>query len=159
MFVTIALLQGHLIQDACADDDDPRLGPSEITNFDFDGDEPVLPGYTVVSRRRKGLIIAGAITLGVSYAMSASVGTNPHAPIPEMFIPFAGPFLEIRHHDEREERGILAALGAAQIVGAIMLTTGLVAKKRTLVRNDLLDELAIAPMANGGTGLALLGRF
>ena len=141
-------------------------GPEEIT--DVDEGRPAPAGYTAVLRARKGLIIGGGVTFGVSYGiclLTAAIGediagdggTNEVA---SLWIPVAGPFLQMANTDSATARVFLAGLGAAQVAGAIMLYYGLTTKKRVFVRNDLVGSMMVAPMAGDGTaGLALAGRF
>jgi hypothetical protein len=140
-------------------------GPEEITNFDES--RPVPLGYTPVQRTRRHLIIGGAITFGVSYGLSAFVaaigedtrggGTNEVA---SLWIPVAGPWLQVAQTESATARVFLVGLGAAQVAGAVMLYYGLTTKQHVLVRNDLVGSLSIAPMAGDHTsGMLLSGRF
>lgn len=141
-------------------------GPKEID--DFDETRPVPMGYTLVERTRRHLIVGGAVTLGVSYALSAFVaaigedtthsgGTNEVA---SLWVPVAGPWLQFARTDSATARVFLVGLGGAQVAGAIMLYYGLTTKNRVLVRNDLVGSLTVAPMAsNGVSGMLLSGRF
>jgi hypothetical protein len=140
-------------------------GPEEITAFDDTRPPPL--GYTAVLRKRKGLVIGGAVTLGAVYgvcALTAAVGedvknggTNEVA---AMWIPVAGPFLQILQTDSASGKVFLLGLGGAQVAGAIMLYYGLTTQKRVFVRNDLVGSMTVTPMAgNGAAGMALSGRF
>jgi hypothetical protein len=138
-------------------------GPEEIT--DFDPSRPVPLGYTPIQRTRKHLIVGGAVTFGVPYLLSAFIaslgddrgGSNVVA---SLWVPVAGPFLEMGQIDDATGKFLLAGLGGAQLAGAIMLYYGLSAKDRVLVRNDLVGSLTVAPLAgNGASGMALAGRF
>jgi hypothetical protein len=142
-------------------------GPEEITDFDFS--RPVPIGYTPIQRTRKHLIVGGAVTFGVVYGLSAFVaaigeddarqrgGSNDVA---ALWIPVAGPFIQMGQTDTATGRLFLASVGAAQLAGALMLYYGVTSKERVLVRNDLVGSLTIAPLAgNGASGMALAGRF
>lgn len=142
-------------------------GPEEITDFDFS--RPVPMGYTPIARTRKHLIVGGAVTFGVVYGLSAMVaaagedGTrdsgrpNDAAPL---WIPVAGPFLEMGHTDLATGKLFLAGVGAAQLAGALMLYYGLTTKEHVLVRNDLVGSLTVTPIGgHGASGMALAGRF
>ncbi len=142
-------------------------GPEQIEDFDFS--RPVPLGYTPVARTRKHLIVGGAVTFGVVYGLSALVAaagedstrdtgrTNDAAPL---WIPVAGPFLEMGHTDLAVGKLFFAGVGAAQLAGALMLYYGVTSKEHVLVRNDLVGSLTVAPMAgNGASGMALAGRF
>jgi hypothetical protein len=144
-------------------------GPEEITN-DVDG-RPAPAGYTAVQRKRKGLLIAGPVLLGSVYlytAFAAAIGTdldnssgNSTSNIAPLFVPVAGPFIEMGETSSATLKYLLAMDGAAQVAGAIMLYYGLTSTKTVFVRNDLLYGMTVTPMVgvNNTTGLALSGRF
>ncbi len=145
----------------------PVYGPEEIT--DFDDSAPVPYGYTRVQRTRKGLIIAGAVTLGATYLATAFVGAvaddfnkaaGSNVDIAPLYIPVAGPFLETSQTDSSIARFYLAVSGLGQTAGAIMLLYGLTSSRTVLVRNDQLIVTSLAPMiAPGASGLSVVGRF
>jgi hypothetical protein len=140
-------------------------GPEEISDFDFE--RPVPLGYTVVKRTRKGLLIGGAAAFGASYGISiltAAIGedvsSDGHNEVAALWIPVAGPFLQMANTDSATLRLFLAGLGAAQTTGAILLYYGLTTKKRVLVRNDIVGSMTFTPMAGDGTaGMLLSGQF
>jgi hypothetical protein len=140
-------------------------GPDEITDVEEGRATPL--GYTAVQRTRKGLLIGGGVTLGVSYgisALTASIGEDTKGSgqneVAAMWIPLAGPFIEIGQTDSATARLFLAGLGAAQVAGAVMLYYGLTTTKRVFVRNDLVGNMTITPTAgNGSSGFALTGSF
>jgi hypothetical protein len=142
----------------------PVSGPDEIT--EFDDSAPVPYGYTKVTRTRKGLIIAGSVTFGVSYGLStlvAAIGEDLRSngetstDVSALFIPIAGPFVQATRSESATAKLYLLHLGAAQVAGAIMLYYGLTSPKTVLVRND---QLSIAPMVGNGTsGMMVTGRF
>jgi hypothetical protein len=125
-------------------------------------------GYTPVQRTRRHLIVGGAVTFGVSYGLSAfaaaigedasrSSGKNE---IAALWIPVAGPFVQLAQTDSATGKFFLVGLGGAQLAGALMLYYGMTTTQRVLVRNDLVGSLAITPMAgNGASGMMLSGRF
>jgi hypothetical protein len=139
-------------------------GPEEITDV---GDDQAAPlGYSPVLRTRKGLIIGGAVTFGVTYgisAMVAAIGEDTRGSgeneVGSMWIPVAGPFLQLGKTESATASVFLVGLGGAQLAGAIMLYYGLTSQKRVFVRNDLVG-LTISPMAGiGNTGMMLSGQF
>lgn len=142
----------------------PVSGPDEITELD-DG-APVPYGYTKVTRTRKGLIIGGSVTFGVSYGLStfvAAIGEDlrrngeTSTDVSALFIPIAGPFVQIGRTESATGKLYLLHLGVAQVAGAVMLYYGLTSPKTILVRND---QLSIAPMVGNGTsGMMVTGRF
>jgi hypothetical protein len=141
-------------------------GPEEIHDFDFS--RPVPLGYTPIERNRKHLIVGGAVTFGVVYGLSAfvaSIGEDSARgersnQVGALWVPVAGPFIQIGQTDSASGRFFLASVGAAQLAGALMLYYGVTTKERVLVRNDLVGSLGVAPLAgHGASGMALTGRF
>jgi hypothetical protein len=142
-------------------------GPEEIT--DFDDSAPTPYGYTRVQRTRKGMIIAGAVTLGATYLATAFFGAvaadvikaeGSNTSTAPLFLPVAGPFLEVGETDSAVARFFLAVSGLGQGAGAVMLLYGLSSSRTVLVRNDQLIVTSIAPMiAPGASGLSIVGRF
>jgi len=141
-------------------------GPEEIK--DFDGTRPIPVGYTPVQRPRRHLIVGGAVTFGVSYGLSAFVAAigedssrgSGNNEVAALWIPVAGPFLQLAQTESATGKFFLVGLGGAQVAGALMLYYGMTTTQRVLVRNDLVGSLMITPMAgNGASGMALSGRF
>lgn len=147
-------------------------GPDEINDFDFS--RPVPAGYTVVKRPRLGLLIGGSVTLGVSYmygVLFAAAGADESRydydgtgggenEMASLWIPVAGPFLQMAQTDSATGKVLLFGLGAAQTTGAIMLYYGLTTKKKVLVRNDFVGSLNVTPnVGDGTTGMLVSGRF
>jgi hypothetical protein len=146
-------------------------GPEEID--DVEG-RRAPAGYTPVKRTRKGMLIGGGITFGVSYGYAVLFaaagsdeannnfdGTSSTNELGALWIPVAGPFIQLADTDSSIGKLALAGLGSAQVIGAVMLYYGLTTKKTVYVRNDLLGSLQMTPMvgANGGNGMAVSGRF
>jgi hypothetical protein len=145
----------------------PIYAPEEIT--DVDDSTPVPYGYTKVSRTRKGLIIAGAVTLGATYLATSFVAAGvdtvnkaegSNTDVTPAYVPVVGPFLEIGQTDSSIARFFLTVSGVGQTAGAIMLVYGLTSPRTVLVRNDQLSVTSIAPLvAPGASGLSVVGRF
>lgn len=152
-------------------------GPEEI---DAEEGRRAPAGYTPVKRARKGMLIGGGVTFGVAYGYAvlfAAAGADDSSSsydydsgtytedthrneLAALWIPVAGPFIQMAETDSAIARLALAGLGAAEITGAVMLYYGLTTKKTVYVRNDLVGNLMVAPMAgNGNTGVALSGSF
>lgn len=147
-------------------------GPEEID--DVEG-RRIPAGYTPVKRTRKGMLIGGGVTLGVSYGYAVLFaaagsdeagydsydGTTRTNEFAALWIPVAGPFIQLADTDSSTGKLALAGLGTAQVIGAVMLYYGLTTKKTVYVRNDLLGSLQVTPMTgvNGGNGMAVTGRF
>jgi hypothetical protein len=140
-------------------------GPKEIAASD--DTRPAPAGYTAVMRPRRHLIVGGAVTLGVSYSISAMVAAigddtsdGGRNEVGAMWIPVAGPFIQLADTNSSTARVFLAGLGGAQLAGAIMLYYGLTTQQRIFVRNDLVGSMTILPTSgNGVSGMALAGRF
>jgi hypothetical protein len=140
-------------------------GPEEITDNTEGRAAPA--GYTAVQRSRKGLLIGGGVTLGVSYgisALTASIGEDIDSDdneVAALWIPVAGPFIQIANTDSATAKVFLVGLGAAQVAGAVMLYYGLTTKKTVFVRNDLVGSLGVGPMVgeHNTTGMVVSGRF
>ncbi len=146
-------------------------GPEEI---DAEEGRRAPAGYTPVQRTRKGMLIGGGVTLGVSYGYALLFaaagsdeaqydsydGTSGRNEFAALWIPVAGPFIQMADTDSNAGKLALAGLGTAQVIGAVMLYYGLTTKKTVYVRNDLVGNLSVTPMTgNGNTGVALSGSF
>ena len=143
-------------------------GPRVIK--DYEEGEPIPPGYHAESRVRTGLVVGGAVTFGVLYLISALTGaaindvnkaTSSNNDSGDfLFVPVAGPFLQMTKTESSTGNVFLAIDGIAQAAGATMLIVGLTSPKTVLVRNDL-GQVQLMPMRMGkdGTGLGLVGTF
>jgi hypothetical protein len=141
-------------------------GPEEIK--DYDETRPAPLGYTAVLRPRKHLIVGGAVTFAVPYSMcllTAAIGADDAKysgknEVASLWIPVAGPFIQLGQTNSATAQVFLVGLGGAQLAGAIMLYYGMTTKQRVFVRNDLVGNVMITPMAGqGNTGLSLSGSF
>jgi hypothetical protein len=141
-------------------------GPRVIK--DYEEGEPVPPGYHAESRVRTGLVVGGAVTFGVLYLISALTAsaisdvnkTTGGENADLLYVPVAGPFLQMTQTESSTGNVFLAIDGIAQAAGATMLIVGLTSPKTVLVRNDL-AEVHVMPMKMGhnGGGLGLVGTF
>lgn len=115
----------------------------------FEEGMPLPPGYTLIRRRNRTLLAAGAAIFGASYlasALTAATVVAGHArhrsEVSPLFVPFAGPFITVATSrdaalgdPDRRTNGVLLLLdGAAQITGAALFIAGLVAREPVLVR-------------------------
>ena len=140
-------------------------------------------GYTVVERPADGLITAGLIGLGVSYAVAVIVGASQgfENGTGLLAIPVFGPYAAVatREYDCQvdtvaaaksctvEETQIVTAIavdGLAQTAGALVAIAGFVSTKKELVRNDLVQmpiTPSIAPPVAGRDGwqFSVRGKF
>jgi hypothetical protein len=144
-----------------------------------DGD-PVPRGYHVEYETRRGLIIAGSVTMGVPYVIGLSIASSADFENSSgwLAVPALGPWLMMAFRDDQCDeynnqygsevgdclsdsviRVYLTLDGLAQAAGAIMLTVGLADKKSRLVANES-SRFVITPTRVGsGYGLGALGRF
>lgn len=142
--------------------------------LEWDGGEVPL-GYEPGTRVRKGLIIGGAVTFGVSWLAAAGYGVHlanerdagawrrDDGETPDeavLFIPVAGPFIALGTLEPgRGPAAALIADGIAQVGGLAMLAAGIFAKETVLVKSDA-AEVQLAPTVGPtGSGVALLGSF
>ncbi len=139
-------------------------GPREISNWD--DTQPVPPGYHVSTHVRTGMIVGGAVLFGTLYlislltaAGSADSGSSGDA---SLYVPAAGPFLQMASTSSSVGNVFLAVDGLGQCAGIAMLVYGLAAPRSILVRNDLgMTTPLILPMRVGqdGYGAGLIAHF
>jgi len=106
-------------------------------------EEPALPEPHVVHQERKGLLVAGGVTFGVSYGLAVLLGlfttggggglerdneTVRDGRFPVIIVPVAGPMLEWWRApaSSRGSPMVWAAWSATQAAGAAMLVAGFV---------------------------------
>jgi hypothetical protein len=141
----------------------PQQGPKVISDYE-EGDR-IPPGYHEDTRTRKGLVIAGAVTFGVFYlisAMTAAVGSDKKLDVDNqaLWIPAVGPFIQLAKSDTGVERFFCGLDGIVQTAGATMLIYGLASPKTVLVRNDAGLKLRPVPIVAKSTmGVGLGGTF
>jgi hypothetical protein len=144
-------------------------GPSVIQ--DWEDGEPIPPGYHRRARTRSGLIVAGSVTLGSLWLISAVIGATSVDSCRYggcqsagfLFVPVIGPFIEMGRTGKGSATGelMLAVDGLGQAAGAAMLIGGMSSPKIVLVRNDLASEppkLAVQPYFTGRSA-GLRGSF
>ncbi len=137
---------------------------------------PIPQGYHVEQRVRKGMVIAGAITLGIPYTigLAAAGGSNFRNESGWLALPALGPFITLgrRHADCHTGSKAASCLGdvmlgfglvldgLAQTAGATLLLIGVSAPKTELVRNDVMS-LSVLPgrVGTSGYGLRAVGQF
>lgn len=134
------------------------------------------PGYRLVERSRTGLIVAGAIVVGVPYVIGLSFATRSNGSngAAWLLVPGIGPWLAIGARRDACDRAnvdgslacaadVLATTGLVfdgliQTTGAVLLIVGLTVPKKVLVRQDVAAKLKLAPVGSG-YGLAAVGTF
>jgi hypothetical protein len=143
-------------------------GPRQLDHHEG---EPVPPGYTPVQRTRKGPIVAGAVVFGTLYlfssaAAAAGADSAQHGGSNEvgaLWIPVAGPFIQMGQTDSALGKYMLAIDGIGQAAGAALLAWGLTSPKTVLVRNDLTGwrpTIRATPIVTASTtGVGLTGTF
>ncbi len=138
--------------------------------------EPIPPGYRLVEQRRRGLIIAGSIVLGVPwvFGVTAATAADFKDGTGLLLIPVLGPWLTLTTDVARDKpcdpgtlvcetraatRAVLVLDGMVQAGGAAMLVVGLFVPKKRLVRRNVI--VSVAPLAVGrdGYGLGVSGSF
>jgi hypothetical protein len=135
-------------------------GPAVIR---YREDAPTPAGYHVETRVRRGLIVGGAVPLGIMYTLSALVGAgmNDAGEGGEfLFVPVVGPFLQMTQTGTSVGNTLLAIDGLTQVAGAAMLVAGITVPKTVWVRNDL-GSVRVTPMPIGhrGGGVGFVGTF
>ena len=130
---------------------------------------------------RKGPLITGVALFTLTYGWTAFAAYKLHESCgtanqfqgcrrkaKTLFIPVAGPWLNIKDADDRGEFTGMVASGIGQGLGAGLIVVGSVLVARDRRANRLLNEqgIRVGKHANlgtadipGGTGLALRGRF
>lgn len=140
--------------------------------------EPIPPGYTPSTEIRSGFVIAGAVTLGVTWIFGGIVpgiaGTAAGAgEFGVMFVPAVGPFIAmpVLAAASSGSSGLGAAYailvidGLAQSTGAALLLYGLLAQRDVLIRNDKVGNTNVKwmptpmPMGTAGRGFGVVGTF
>jgi len=136
----------------------------------------VPPGYHVEEHVRRGLVIGGALTLGIPWALSVTVasGANFSNQSGWLIVPALGPWITLATREkcsgyssnnlncleDPSAQAMLVLDGIAQTAGAIMLIAGIAATKKVVVR-DFYSSLHFAPARMGklGYGGVLSGEF
>ncbi len=145
----------------------------------YEAGQPVPPGYHVATELREGLLIAGGVLFWAGYIPSSviastqsgrhcadRVGASQASDCLEVSryvildVPLAGPFIGIGTLHPGVGAAIgLAALGAVQVTGAVMVVVGLAAPRRTL-RRDVARIRGVTPVVgSGAAGLCVVGSF
>ena len=133
-------------------------------------------GYHVEHHSRRGMVIAGAITLGVPYAIGLSFASAADFENSSgwLAVPALGPWLMMAFRDDQcdeiEERysdcisdGILRVYltidGLAQMAGAILLVVGIVDKKPRLIADESARIVVTPTRVGSGYGFGIKGTF
>jgi hypothetical protein len=155
----------------------PVYAPREVQEFDGFN---VPAGYHVETRPRVGLVVGGAVTFGVLYMLSVSAASSSKSTEGHwLAAPIIGPFAAAGAHQDPCEKKqgteagcldiappfeLLDALG--QIVGASLLTAGLLARRSVLVPDAPVrtGALVVVPSFSrtstaSSSGLSIAGTF
>jgi hypothetical protein len=143
-------------------------GPRKIE--DWDETQPVPPGYHVATHVRKGMIVGGSVLFGTLWLISilTAAGSADSTPAgqsngdADLFIPVAGPFLQMTTTSSSTGNVFLAIDGIGQCAGLAMLIYGIASPQTLLVRNDLgITKPIIAPIKMGrdGYGAGMMFQF
>ena len=141
---------------------------------------PVPAGYHVEERPRRGLVIGGALTLGIPWVLGVALasGSDFSNKSGWLVVPVLGPWINIaaRTPDtycsgygtnatcvkevDNGYRTLLILDGLTQAAGAVMLIYGLASPKKVIAR-DFVGNLHFtpAPMGRLGYGGVLSGEF
>jgi len=141
-----------------------------------DGD-PIPPGYRLVTRKRRGLIIAGSIVTGVPWAFGVmgAVGNDFQDNTGLLLIPVIGPWALLATNTARDGscgptdsfcdaskaslRSALVLDGIVQLAGASMFVAGMFFPRTRLVRRDVVVSVVPTTLGHGGYGIGALGTF
>ena len=150
--------------------------PPPAPTLEYHEGDPIPQGYGRDTKVRLGLVIGGALVLGVPWLVSAVVAEplqsvydtlddrdEHHVQFWPLFLPLAGPFIAIGT-TEASPVGtfVLAADGVVQCGGLAMLIAGLAAPEDVLVwEGPGPSALSLRPASLGGDawGPALAGRY
>ena len=129
--------------------------------IDYEEGKTIPPGYTRTQRKRKKLVVAGAVLFATAYGLSlmgattsALEGEDRFAP---MFVPVFGPFITMGTAADDMPGGlrfIFLLDGMTQLAGATLLITGIVWKEDVLLRDDTIEKEALVPELLVGPGSA-----
>lgn len=142
---------------------------------------PIPHGYHLEERPRRGLIIGGALTLGIPWMLGVTIASTDNFSNQSgwLVIPTIGPWITIATrktdtdcsylgvssstvtcHEDNSMRTVLILDGLTQAAGTIMLIAGLSSTKKVIVR-DFMSNLHFTPAKMGkfGYGGMLSGQF
>jgi hypothetical protein len=137
--------------------------------YDLDPVRAVPCGYTLRTRPRRGLTIAGGVVFGLTHVaavISAALIATRDPTALVAVIPVAGPLVGLSRVNAADSRALVGlhatfdSLGQAAGLG--MLIAGAATREQAIVRSDLAAPRVLpVPMALGraGAGLGLAGTF
>ncbi len=143
----------------------------------YEEGDPIPPGYRLVTRKRRGLIIAGSIVTGVPWAFGvmAAVGNDFQDNTGLLLIPVIGPWAMLATNTARDGscgptdaicegskaglRSVLVFDGIVQLAGASMFVAGMFFPRTRLVRRDVVVSVVPTTLGRGGYGIGAVGTF
>jgi hypothetical protein len=143
----------------------------------YEEGDPIPPGYHLVKRKRKGLIIAGSIVTGVPwvFGVMAAVGEDFEDNTGLLLIPVIGPWALLATDTARDRscgptdgvcvaskaglRSTLVLDGIVQVAGATMFAAGMFFPSTRLVRKDVVVSVVPTTFGHGGYGIGAIGSF
>lgn len=158
--------QNAVVADEGGDYEGRRGRPRYIK--DWDDSQPVPYGYRKEARVRGGLVAGGAVAFGVSYGLSVGLGLlgadmsslyGGKNTTEALFIPIAGPWIQLGQTSTASGQFLLVADGVVQLAGVSMLVAGIVAKRTILVRTDYASATLTPIATRRGAGLGITGTF
>ena len=142
---------------------------------------PVPPGYHVESHGATGLIVTGAITLGLGYVVALGLGLDSSFSGSRgwLAVPVVGPWPAVggekitcvaetvpearqcldRASNTATTLALMAVDGMVQTTGLALLIAGLATRHSELVRDDLPVNVSARQRPEGGFDLGVSGRF
>ena len=145
-------------------------------NVPYEGG-PIPAGYHLEDRPRRGLVIGGAVILGVPYVLGLSIASGQDFPNKTswLVVPGLGPWITLaaRHRSgcavsdscsgdalDNVTRTFLVLDALMQTAGAVMFIAG-IASPRTVIARDFVGRLRLAPTSIGQTGYGarVIGTF
>lgn len=133
--------------------------------LEWEPGEPVPQGYRPSTQIRTGLVVAGAVTFGSVWLLSALVASigidiNQGQAIP-LFIPVVGPFIAMGTFRSLQatDAFFLVLDGLVQAGGVAMLVAGIAVPRHQLVRNRYASMLMPMSFGNGSVGIGFGGAL
>jgi len=143
---------------------------------------PIPRGYHLEERSRRGLIIGGALTLGIPWMLGVTIASTDNFSNQSgwLVVPTLGPWITLATrnkdncnysvssagttssncYEDNSMRTLLILDGLTQAAGTIMLIAGMSSTKKVIVR-DFVSNLHFTPAPIGklGYGGVLTGQF
>ncbi len=161
---------------------DPASGARFLTSeplpdvLPYDPGQPIPQGYELQNHIRLGFVIAGAITGGIGYTLSAAVGLSDVETDFQrrwLLLPVLGPFIGMATIKETCSRDAptlcskststvdaLAFLGTMQLVGGALFAYGELSRTpRLVLKQEYALRVVPTSMGQSGYGLAAIGTW